>query len=86
MILRGFLETGSEAAELFELAEGAFDQVALGIEASIERRFCRAHGNPSGIGDVGDHHIGGETLDEGLGLRCNIGCRGRSSRAGPAGR
>lgn len=53
----GFLEACSDAAELLELAEAAFDEMALGVEMLVERifpgarRVARDHGDSALVGD-----------------------------------
>jgi hypothetical protein len=51
--LAGFFEAGSDAAELLELAEAAFDEMALGDDQVLKVRIIRLHRRrPAGIGLV----------------------------------
>jgi hypothetical protein len=55
---------------LFEFAEAALDEMALGVEVSIERVFYRSRGN---VRNDGRSLFCGDQSPEGIGI---IGCVG----------
>jgi hypothetical protein len=62
--LSGFLVSGRDASELFELCEATFDKVSLFVEFLVEGKFCRSgrivrdHRDAAGFGDAVAEVIG----------------------------
>lgn len=57
--------SGGDASELFEFAEAAFNEVALGVEMLIQRVFLGARGI---VGYDGDRALVGDRLTEVVGV------------------
>src|SRR3954451_2513893 len=64
----GFFEAGCNAAELLELAEAAFHEMALRIEMLVQRIFERAR---RVVGNDGDGFLRGDVLAQVIGV---VGC------------
>lgn len=70
MVSGGFLEARSDAAELLEFAEAAFDEMALGVEMLVERVFAGARWI---AGNDGQRTFVGDGLAEVVGVVGGVG-------------